>query len=115
MRINCDFHYDSAHFLTKVPVGHKCARHHGHTYQLTVTIEGEVGENGFVSDFADVKNAVSPLIEQLDHRLLNTIPGLENPSVEVQLQWLWQRIDLPGLFELSLREGLNNSASYRGD
>jgi 6-pyruvoyltetrahydropterin/6-carboxytetrahydropterin synthase len=115
MRITTEFHYDSAHYLTRVPDGHKCSFMHGHTYRLTVTLTGPVREDGFVIDFADVKAAVAPLVTQLDHRLLNDIPGLDNPTVEVQLKWLWDRIALPGLTELTLFEGLHNSASYRGD
>lgn len=116
MRLSCEFHYDSAHHLPQVPKGHKCGRLHGHTYRLTVILDGPVREDGFVIDFADVKDAVNPLIGALDHRYLNDIPGLENPTVEVQLAWLWGRMkhDLPGLFELCLSEGLSNAASYRG-
>ena len=114
MKLSCEFHYDSAHYLTKVPEGHKCGRLHGHTYVLTVTLDGPVREDGFVMDFGVVKKVIGPLIKQLDHHLLNDIPGLENPTVEVQLEWLWHRIMLPNLAELTLREGLNNSATYTG-
>lgn len=114
MRLSCEFHYDSAHFLPKVPLGHKCGNLHGHTYVLTVVFEGPVREDGFVSDFADIKAVVSPVIRELDHKLLNDIDGLENPTVEIQLEWIWQRINLPGLAELTLREGLHNSATYTG-
>lgn len=114
MKISCDFHYDSAHRLPLVPPGHKCGRLHGHTYQLTVTLDGPLQSDGFVIDFADVKTAVAPFIEQLDHHYLNDIPGLENPTVEIQLEWLWARIKLPDLAELTLREGLSNAATYTG-
>lgn len=114
MQISCDFHYDAAHRLPLVEAGHKCSRLHGHTYQLAVTVSGLVNAQGFVIDFADVKAAVKPVIDQLDHYYLNDIAGLENPTVEIQLPWLWRRINLPGLYELTLREGLNNAATYRG-
>ena len=114
MKISCDFHYDSAHRLPNVPPGHKCGRMHGHTYQLTVTLSGDVRDDGFVADFADVKAALAPVITQLDHYLLNDVPGLENPTVEIQLEWIWQRIPLPNLHELTLQEGLSNAATYTG-
>jgi 6-pyruvoyltetrahydropterin/6-carboxytetrahydropterin synthase len=112
MRLSSEFHYDSAHYLPMVPPGHKCGRMHGHTYHLTVTLDGPVREDGFVIDFADVKTAIAPLIEQLDHHLINDV--IDNPTVENQLLWLWDRIDLP-LHELSLREGEKNTATYRGE
>jgi 6-pyruvoyltetrahydropterin/6-carboxytetrahydropterin synthase len=114
MELFCDFHYDSAHRLPYVPDGHKCGRLHGHTYHLTVVVDGPVRDDGFVVDFAEVKDAVKPVIDRLDHYYLNEVEGLENPTVEVQLPWLWDRINLPGLCELRLREGESNAAAYRG-
>ena len=114
MKLSCEFHYDAAHFLPKVPDGHKCGRLHGHTYILTVTVDGPVRDDGFIVDFADVKQIIEPVIKELDHRLLNDVPGLENPTVEVQLEWLWHRIALPDLAELTLQEGRSNAASYCG-
>lgn len=110
MKLSCDFHYDAAHRLPMVPEGHKCGRLHGHTYRLTVTVKGPVSADGFVIDFADLKSVVDPVIAELDHHYLNDIPGLENPTVENQLAWLEQRISLPILYELKLREGVNNAA-----
>ena len=112
MKITTEFHYDAAHKLPMLPSTHKCSRLHGHTYRLLVTVDGPVGDDGFVIDFADVKAAVEPLIGQLDHYYLNDI--INNPTVEVQLEWLWERIQLPGLTELTLFEGLTNSATYTG-
>lgn len=112
MKLSCEFHYDSAHYLPVVPEGHKCGRLHGHTYRLTVTLAGPVRDDGFVIDFADVKAAVAPIIRQLDHRLLNDV--IPNPTVENQLVWLWEQIDLLGLHELTLAEGLHNTATYQG-
>lgn len=113
MRLSCEFHYDSAHYLPMVPEGHKCGRMHGHTYHLTVTIQGDVRDDGFIVDFADLKQAVEPVVKQLDHYLLNDI--IDNPTVENQLTWLWERLNLPGLHELTLREGEANTASLTAE
>lgn len=115
MRITTEFHYDSAHKLPKVPAGHKCGNLHGHTYRLLVTVDGPIDDTGWVIDFADIKAILNPLIKQLDHHYLNDIPGLENPTVEVQLEWLWERITLHDLVELTLFEGLSNSATMTLD
>ena len=112
----CEFRFESAHLLPMVPEGHKCGRMHGHSYHLSVVVHGPVRADGFVIDFGDVKAIVEPLIKRLDHHTLNDIEGLENPTVENQLVWLWEQLDgnLPGLWELRLRETANNSATYRG-
>ena len=110
--VSCEFRYEAAHWLPKVPDGHQCGRMHGHSYHLTVTVVGPVRPDGFVIDFADIKAAVNPLIEQLDHQCLNDV--IDNPTVENQLIFLWDNIDIPGLHELTLRETATNSATYRG-
>ena len=114
VEIACQFTYEAAHWLPKVPPGHQCGRMHGHSYRLTVIVSGPVRDDGFVIDFADVKAAVNPVIEQLDHHTLNDVSGLENPSVENQLVWLWEQLSALPLSELRLQETRNNSATYRG-
>src|SRR5690349_9506173 len=41
-RLERSYRFESAHFLPKVPPGHKCARMHGHSYMIEIVIEGEV-------------------------------------------------------------------------
>lgn len=113
--LECRFRYESAHFLPKVPAGHQCGRMHGHSYHLTVVLQGPVQDDGFVIDFADVKSIVTPVIKRLDHQTLNEVAGLQNPTVENQLIWLWDQLSsLRGLAELRLQETDNNSATYTG-
>src|SRR3569623_1981899 len=72
MLIYKQFTFDSAHFLPNVPDGHKCREMHGHTYHLTLFIEGAVLDNeGWVLDFGDIKAVMKPIIDTLDHHLLN--------------------------------------------
>ena len=116
MKVSCEFHYDSAHWLPEVPEGHKCGAIHGHTYRLLVTVNGPVKPDGFVVDFADIKRLVGGLVDALDHRVLNDV--IPNPTVERQLVWLWDELKMHGLMaglhSLTLFEGLNNSATYEG-
>src|SRR5882724_3307220 len=95
-----EFTFEAAHRLPNVPEGHKCARLHGHSYRVEVHICGEIDESmGWLMDFADVKDAVKPIIAQLDHYYLNEVPGLENPTSEVLAKWMWTR--LAGVLPLS--------------
>ena len=52
-------------------------------------------------DFAEISEAFRPLREQLDHRLLNDIDGLANPTSEHLAIWIWDRVSgaLRGLHE----------------
>lgn len=115
VNLECEFRYESAHMLPKVPAGHKCGTMHGHSYVLTVIVRGPVREDGFVIDFSVIKDAVNPIIKQLDHQTLNYIDGLANPTVENQLVWIWERLSASlFLHELRLRETATNTASYFG-
>lgn len=110
--------FDAAHRLPCVPQGHKCGNLHGHTFQVEVHVGGEVQDQaGWVVDFADIKDAARPVIEQLDHAYLNDIEGLENPTSENIARWLWPRIRprLPGLSRLVVRETPGSGAVYRGE
>jgi 6-pyruvoyltetrahydropterin/6-carboxytetrahydropterin synthase len=67
-------------------------------------------------DFADLSAAWSPVHDQLDHRYLNEVPGLENPTSEVLARWVWDRlvVDLPGLSRVVVRETCTSGCEYRG-
>ena len=112
------FTFDAAHYLPNVPAGHKCRQMHGHTYHLTIFIEGEVlKEPGWVLDFTDLKKAVQPVMNLVDHTLLNNIPGLENPTTELFSIWLWDKIKplLPALKKIELKETPTSGVVYEGD
>lgn len=111
------FTFDSAHALPHVPDGHKCKEVHGHTYKLTVFIEGDLDEKlGWVMDFAELKRVIKPVIEEIDHKFLNDIPGLENPTCEIIVKWIWDRIKpgIPLLKKLHLDETPTSGAVYEG-
>ncbi|HNV77565.1 MAG: 6-carboxytetrahydropterin synthase QueD [Gemmatimonadetes bacterium] len=113
-----EFSFESAHRLPNVPPGHKCARLHGHSFLVRVTVEGAIGdESGWVMDFADIKQAFSPIHDRLDHRYLNDVPGLENPTSEVLARWIWRALvpTLPGLAEIQVRETCTSGCIYRGE
>lgn len=117
MEIWKEFGFESAHRLPRVPEGHKCGRLHGHSFQVRVALRGVPGpETGWILDFADLKKAWQPLHEVLDHRYLNEIPGLENPTSEVLALWIWERLRpaLPLLSAITVRETCTAGCTYRG-
>ncbi len=118
MIIYKQFTFDSAHFLPNVPEGHKCREMHGHTYLLTLFAEGPVKHpEGWVMDFGDIKNIMRPIIDILDHHLLNDVPGLENPTAELLAIWLWNKVKplMPLLKKIELKETPTSGVSYEGD
>ncbi|MFZ4519111.1 MAG: 6-carboxytetrahydropterin synthase QueD [Microthrixaceae bacterium] len=112
-----EFRIEAAHLLPNVPEGHKCRRLHGHSFVIGVHVAGEVGErSGWVMDFADMSAAFAPLFDELDHRYLNDVPGLENPTSEQLARWVWDRLapQLPGLSRVVVHETCTSGCEYRG-
>jgi 6-pyruvoyltetrahydropterin/6-carboxytetrahydropterin synthase len=118
MRLFKEFTFEAAHRLPHVPEGHKCARLHGHSFVVRISVDGEVGEqSGWVMDFGDIKTAFKPLYDRLDHYYLNEIPGLENPTSENLARWIWRELSpsLPQLSAVEIRETCTSGCIYLGD
>ncbi len=82
MRIAIDGNYSGIRFSAShfIPGHDKCGRLHGHSYVLHLVLHGDIGENGMVMDFVDLKKALKDIVEELDHRVL--LPG-RSPGVKV--------------------------------
>lgn len=105
------FTFDAAHFLDRLPPEHKCHRMHGHTYRVEIQVTGEVDENGFVVDYALIEEAWRTLMDQLDHRVLNDVVGLRNPTTENLAAWILARLGLLATHERHLRVRVYESAT----
>lgn len=112
-----DFRFEAAHFLPNVPEGHKCRRVHGHSFRGEVAVRGPVDPTlGWVMDFADLRRAVDPIVNELDHYLLNDIAGLENPTSELLAIWIWNRLkaEIPLLHRVTIEETCTSRCHYFG-
>ena len=118
MRIYKEFSLEAAHFLPSAPPGHPNARVHGHSFRVRVTLDGEPDETtGVVMHLDDVESAVADAREALDHRFLNEVDGLSQPTLERISIWLWERLHnrLPGLTEIEVaRDSCHEGCVYRG-
>jgi len=117
-RISKTIRFESAHFVPTFPDGHQCRRVHGHSFSAELIIEGEVDPAvGYLVEFGEIKRIAAPIVDQLDHRLLNEIEGLENPTMEVLAKWIYDRLkpNLPQLAIVRVQETQNNVAEYVGD
>ncbi len=117
IRLAKSFSFEAAHFLPSFPEGHKCRRLHGHSFKVDVVVEGPLDPaRGYLVDYGDIKRAVAPLHDELDHRLLNDLPGLANPTSEMLAVWVWDRLHpvLPMLAEVIVHETCTSRCEYRG-
>ena len=63
----------------------KCENPHGHNYKVRITLRGEsLDHAGLLLDFKDLKQVMRPVIDRIDHQMLNELdPFTEiNPSAE---------------------------------
>ena len=118
MRIYKEFGFEAAHFLPSAPPGHPNARLHGHSFRVRVTLDGEPDEEtGLVMHLDDVESALADVRDALDHRFLNEVEGLSQPTLERIAIWLWDRLHnrLPRLAEIEIaRDSCHEGCVYRG-
>ncbi len=117
VRLVKSFGFEAAHFLPTFPDGHKCRRLHGHSFRVDVVVAGDAPpDRGYLVDYGVIKEAIEPLRARLDHRLLNEIAGLENPTSEVLAAWIWDHLApaLPLLAEIIVHETCTSRCHYEG-
>lgn len=118
MEIFKTFMIEAAHRLPYVPEGHRCSRLHGHSFRIEVHVRGPLDPVfGWVIDFGEIKAAFRTIEDSIDHRLLNDVEGLENPTSENLARWIWQRLlpALPCLRKIVVQETCTSGCTYTGD
>lgn len=117
VRLSKTFSFEAAHWLPTFPDGHKCRRMHGHSFRVEIIVAGELDPaKGYLMDYGDIRRAVDPIEKALDHRCLNEIEGLENPTSEMLAAWIWERLKptLPLLDEVIVHETCTSRCEFRG-
>lgn len=90
IEITQEFRFDAAHSLVTGPEGNR--RVHGHSFCAEVTLRGEPDpETGMVQDLGEVQSALGRLAGVLDHRMLNEIPELGEPTLENLARYIFRR------------------------
>ena len=75
--------FSSGHYLRNYKG--KCENPHGHNYKVRITLCGEaLDPAGLLLDFRDLKQVMRPLIDRIDHQMLNELEPFTviNPSAE---------------------------------
>ena len=113
-RLTKDFTFEAAQTLPNVPEGHKCRGLHGHSFKVEVSVEGDVDpKTGWVYDHAEISDAMKPLLKMLDHKYLNDIEGLENPTIEKNGRMVLEKIRVSMSRPLRDRRARNTDSALR--
>ena len=122
MEIYKNYKFHASRYLINVPKGHICSKMHGHTFTLTIVIDGPINkETDFVMDFYDIDAIYKKHIHNaLDHQILNDVEGLESPTTENLCIWVFQRLkgafpNSVDLVSISINEGEDYGCSYYGE
>jgi 6-pyruvoyltetrahydropterin/6-carboxytetrahydropterin synthase len=110
--IFASFKFEAAHQLPFLPADHQCGRLHGHTYRVDLELSASVADvlkspQGWIMDFDEVARVwQATIFAKLDHRFLNDIPGMENPTSEHLACWIFSelRFALPLLSAVAVYE-----------
>lgn len=80
------FSFEASHQLKGLPLGHQCARLHGHSYKVEIELKGTtLTDTGFLVDYGELWPFERFLKEQFDHRHLNDVLpefGFDQPTAE---------------------------------
>lgn len=99
-----EFGFDAAHYLgNSTPEN---SRLHGHSFYAEVTLRGTPDpRTGFLRDLGEIKCALDTIRADLDHRLLNEIEGLSQPTLENLARYIHTRARalLPEVVRVKLR------------
>lgn len=111
------FHLEASHQLPRAPQESPCRRLHGHSWVIDVHVAGAVDmESGWLLNYHDIEAAWQPVHDALDHRHLNDIEGLSNPTSELLAIWIWDHLAkrLEGLLRITVRETCTARCTYFG-
>ena len=110
------FRVHASRHLPKLDNSHICKNMHGHTFNITIYVQGEINEkDGFVIDFYDIDTIFNKHIHnKIDHKVLNDVEGLENPTSEFLCKWIWNNlIDyIPNLNKVEVSEDYGTGIIY---
>ena len=102
------FWIEAAHALPNAPTGHKCGELHGHSFAIDAAC----------SDLDALRKPLEKLYNELDHRNLNDIAGLDNPTSEHLSKWAWDFLHdegAPSLEAVVVQETCTARCIYRGE
>jgi 6-pyruvoyltetrahydropterin/6-carboxytetrahydropterin synthase len=87
--------FSSGHYLRNYKG--KCENPHGHNYKVRITLRGEsLDKAGLLLDFRDLKQVMRPVIDRIDHQMLNDLKPFDtiNPSAENLAKFFYDETNL---------------------
>jgi 6-pyruvoyltetrahydropterin/6-carboxytetrahydropterin synthase len=102
MEVFREFTFEAAHSIPPY------SNVHGHSFCVEIVLRGKPDPTfGWVESLTDIDPSIRDVQQQLDHKFLNELEGLDVPSLENVAHWIWRRLaaDLPSLHRICVRRG----------
>ena len=81
--------FEAAHFIDAPNTPEIYRRMHGHSFVVSASVAGQSPDaSGWILDLGRLETALKAVLAELDHSVLNEIPGLEKPTFENLLLWI---------------------------
>lgn len=108
--------FDATHYIEAAAGAPGYKRMHGHSFVVTAAVAADApGADGWVVDLGKLESTLKSVVGELDHSILNEIPGLEKPTFENILLWIDAKLRAEGIIPSRLeieRPTLKQRAVY---
>lgn len=111
--VSKEFSFDAAHSLPHLPESHKCHHLHGHTYKVRIHCAGDlIPDKSWVVDYSDIKTAVQPVIDSLDHKNINDIMQIATTAENLAFWIYWKIRDKLPVCQVDVHETTGTCCTY---
>ena len=111
------FHFEAAHWLQGTTFGADSEEIHGHSFRAEVSLRGTPDPTtGMLLDLGLLERSMAEVQKMLDHKLLNKVEALGQPTLENLSRFIFERLQHVGqITRVSVhRDSCNESCTYFG-
>lgn len=96
--ISASASFEASHYIEAEAGAAHYRRVHGHSFVVTVSVaRASPNSAGWVMDLGALESLLRKILSELDHAVLNDIPGLEKPTFENILLWIESKMKAAGV------------------
>lgn len=96
--ISASASFEASHYIEAPDGAAHYRKVHGHSFVVTASVAREQPDSdGWVMDLGALEDLLRGTLAELDHSVLNDIPGLEKPTFENILLWVERKMKAAGV------------------
>jgi 6-pyruvoyltetrahydropterin/6-carboxytetrahydropterin synthase len=96
--ISASASFEASHYIEAEAGAPHYRRVHGHSFVVTASVASQRPDSeGWVMDLGALEDLLKTILAELDHSVLNDVPGLEKPTFENILLWIESKMKAAGV------------------